>query len=355
MTVDGIRFETTGRLGLVTLDRPKAMNALTHGMLRGLSDALDAWERDDRIQTVAIRAGEGQAFCSGGDIRILYHAGLAAKRGEGALPLDYFADEYRLVHRVGTYPKPYVALIDGIVMGGGAGVSINGRYRVAGPGIRFAMPEVHIGLFPDIGASHFLPRLPGMVGTYLALAGARIGRADCLWSGIATHSAPAERFDDILDALSKGEAAETVLAHHDDRPADTDELAPLALERDRIDAAFGHDDLASILSHLEFAGYEGWALAEEAVKVMGRASPTSLLIALRQMREGRTLAFADCIRMEYRIVSRVLHEHDFYEGVRAQVVDKDRNPSWEPPLLAGIDAASIDRYFAPLAEELVLP
>ncbi|MYZ46697.1 enoyl-CoA hydratase/isomerase family protein [Rhizobiales bacterium L72] len=354
MTTPGIRFDRVGRLGLVTLDRPEALNALTRTMFDAFSQTLGAWERDERVLHVAVRSSSPKAFCSGGDIRMLYNEGLAAKRGEGPLPLSLFEAEYRLNHRIRTYPKPYLALVDGIAMGGGAGISINGRYRVAGPNIRFAMPEVAIGLVPDIGSSHFLPRLPGEIGTYLALTGTRIGRADCLYCGLSTHAADPARFDAILDALAGGEAAEAVLARHADTSEGEAEPAPLAAERDRIDTAFAHDDLASILSHLEFAGFEGWSLAGEAVQAMSRASPTSLLITLRQMREGRMLSHADCLRMEYRIVARLLGEHDFYEGVRAQIVDKDRNPAWRPASLAQVDPGTIDRYFAPLDRELTL-
>ncbi|HSM39185.1 MAG TPA: enoyl-CoA hydratase/isomerase family protein, partial [Afifellaceae bacterium] len=183
-----IRFETRGRLGLVTLDRGRALNALSHAMVLALDEVLDRWEADPEIAHIVIRSADEKAFSAGGDIRELYEEGLRAKRGEAEKPTAFFDHEYRLNIRIKTYPKPYIALVDGIVMGGGVGVSVNGRHRVAGPNIRFAMPEVGIGFFPDVGGTWFLPRLPGETGAYLALTGARLDQADCCWSGIATQA-----------------------------------------------------------------------------------------------------------------------------------------------------------------------
>lgn len=353
-----IRFETVGRLGLVTLDRAQALNAITHEMMLALAAQLDEWEADEQVAAVAVRAVPGPAFSSGGDLRHLYEAGLKAKRGEGALPVPFFRAEYRLNHRVHTYPKPYVSLIDGIVMGGGAGISINGRYRIAGPNIRFAMPEVGIGFFPDVGATWLLPRLPGFVGTYLALTGTQLGQADCLWAGIATHAAAAEDFDTILDGLAAGEAVEAACARASRRGADRGEAestaSALAAEQDRIDSVFGQDSLELVLSSLDIAQWERWERGEKALRAMERAAPTSLAIALRQMREGPRLDFAAAMQTEYRIVNRVLEGDDFYEGIRAQVIDKDRRPRWNPALLSQLDPASVDVFFAPLEVELDL-
>jgi len=342
-----IRFENRGCAGLVTLNRGHALNALTHGMVLELSAALDRWEADPAIAHILIRSGDSKAFSAGGDIRDLYETGLKAKRGEGAKPIQFFDDEYRLNIRIKTFPKPYIALIDGIVMGGGVGVSINGSHRIAGPNIRFAMPEVGIGFFPDVGATWFLPRLPGETGTYLALTGARMAQADCCWSGIATQAGDPARFDDLIDALAASADTEDVLAEFSVEPEAAAALQPY---QDEISRIFAGDDLLAIEERLGAAAHGAWPEAERAAKVFERMSPTSLAIALRQMRIGIGCGFSDCMKTEFRIVSRVLDGDDFYEGIRAQIIDKDRMPVWRPASLADIDKAEIDRYFAPLDE-----
>jgi enoyl-CoA hydratase len=342
-----IRFQSRGCVGLVTLDRGHALNALTHNMVLELSAALDRWERDPEIAHLVIRSGDAKAFSAGGDIRDLYESGLKAKRGEGAKPITFFEDEYRLNIRIKTFPKPYIALIDGIVMGGGVGVSINGSHRVAGPNIRFAMPEVGIGFFPDVGATWFLPRLPGETGTYLALTGARMAQADCCWSGIATQAGDPERFDELVDALAASSDTEAVLAEFSVEPEGAATLLPY---QDEIGGIFGGENLLAIEDRLNAAAQGPWPEAEKAAKTFGRMSPTSLAIALRQMRLGIGCGFADCMKTEFRIVSRVLDGDDFYEGIRAQIIDKDRLPVWKPARLADIDMEEIDRYFAPLDE-----
>lgn len=343
-----ILFERRGRVGLVTLSRGHALNALTHGMVRELAVALDEWEQDPQIAHIVIRSDDEKAFSAGGDIRELYEAGLKAKRGEGEKPLAFFADEYRLNIRIRTYPKPYIALIDGIVMGGGVGVSINGSHRVAGANIRFAMPEVGIGFFPDVGATWFLPRLPGETGTYLALTGARIGQADCCWSGLATQAGNSERFDELVDALSRSAETEAVLA---DFTAEPDGEAALAPHRDEIAMIFAGGDLAGIMDRLNAAAEDRhWPEAERAAHSLAQMSPTSLAIALKQMRFGATHDFTECMAAEYRIVNRVLDGRDFYEGVRAQIIDKDRKPAWNPARLSDVDDEVIEGYFAALDE-----
>jgi enoyl-CoA hydratase len=347
-----IAIEARGQLGLITLDRGRALNALTHDMIRAIGDALETWECDERIAHVAIRSADEKAFSAGGDLRGIYDIGLAAKRGEGPLPTAFFVDEYSLNARIKSYPKPYIALIDGIVMGGGVGVSINGRYRIAGRNIQFAMPEVGIGFFPDVGGTFFLPRLPGETGTYLGLTGARIGLADCIWTGLATHFVPGERFEALIEALAGGVDTGAILERFDSKPDSTDPA--LAGDADRIDAVFGGSRVSDIRDRLERWKNEGSDRAVAAAKAMDRASPTSLAIALRQMRTGGSLDFSACMRTEYRIVSRVLAGHDFYEGVRAQIIDKDRMPQWDPASCDNVTDAAIATYFAPLDEELEL-
>lgn len=346
MPVDSdIRFETRGRLGLVTLDRGPALNALSHAMVLALADALDRWEADPDIAHVVIRSADEKAFSAGGDIRELYEAGLKAKRGEAEKPLAFFDHEYRLNIRIKSYPKPYIALIDGIVMGGGVGVSVNGSHRVAGPNIRFAMPEVGIGFFPDVGGTWFLPRLPGETGTYLALTGARLGQTDCCWSGIATQAGDPARFDDLVEALAGSGDTGAVLAGFATEP---EGQPSLAAAQGAVSRLFAGDDVAAIAGRLARAGADEWPEAARAAKAISAASPTSLAIALRQMRFGACRNFAECMATEYRIVNRILDGHDFYEGVRAQIIDKDRSPAWRPASLGGLKGAEIDAYFAPL-------
>ncbi len=351
--VSDIAIEARGRLGLITLARGHALNALTHEMLRAIGAALDKWESEERIAHVAIRSADDKAFSAGGDLRGLYNHGLAAKRGEAPLPTAFFRDEYRLNARIKTYPKPYIALIDGIVMGGGVGVSINGRHRIAGENIRFAMPEVGIGFFPDVGGTFFLPRLPGETGMYLGLTGTRIGLADCLWTGLVTHFVPGKRFEELVNALSGSADTGSILDRFSTEPDSTD--ASLAEDAKRIDAIFGANSVGHIRDRIENWQNEGSERAEAGAKAMDRASPTSLAIALRQLRAGRSLDFAACLRTEYRIVSRVLAGHDLYEGVRAQIIDKDRLPKWAPANPQDITDAAIAAYFEPLEEELDLP
>ena len=318
---DGIRFERQGHAGVVTLDRPAALNAVTGAMVDALAERLDAWEADDAVAHVVIRA-EGKAFSVGGDIRDLYER-------RDTPDLDFFRREYRLNHRIHTYPKPYVALVHGLVMGGGVGVSLHGSHVVAGEGMAFAMPEVGIGFFPDVGASYLLSRLPGRLGMDLGLTGRRIAADECLAVGIATHHAG--ELDAVLDRLSRLDVAEA--------------LADLATEADAMPQtapAFDAPDVPSILR-----AAEDTPLAE----TLAAKSPTSLLVAHRQLAHAPT-DFAAVMRREYRIVARILHGHDFYEGIRAQVIDKDRQPRWRPDRIEAV--GDVDEYFAPLDRELDL-
>lgn len=341
-----IIFEKRGHAGLITLNRPKALNALTSTMVRLMHPQLAAWAHDPEVALVVVRAAGGKAFCAGGDVRQLHDWG---KAGDPAMRAFYH-EEYRLNTFIKRYPKPYVALVDGFVMGGGVGISVHGSHRVAGQNIRFAMPETGIGLFPDVGGTYFLPRMPGRTGTWLALTGGRLGQADALASGFATHAAPAEDFDAIADALCETGDVAAVLDAHSVSPAGGS-LAPL---RAAIDRCFDAGTVEGILERLdaETGADAGWAAAQAAA--MRQKSPTSLKIALRQMQDGAAAGFEDCMGIEYRIVSRVIPAHDFYEGVRAVIIDKDNAPQWKPATLEDVTAARIDAYFAPLPDELDL-
>ncbi|WP_332685147.1 enoyl-CoA hydratase/isomerase family protein [Bosea sp. (in: a-proteobacteria)] len=340
--------ETRGAAGCVRLNRPKALNALSHGMVRELARALDAWERDPAVTRIVLTAAGEKAFCAGGDIRALHDLGKAGRQDE---MLAFWREEYILNARIQAYPKPYVALIDGIVMGGGVGISLHGRYRVAGERYLFAMPEVGIGFFPDVGATYALPRLPDAAGVYLALTGARVGQADALALGLASHAVASARMAELAEALTGNEPVDATLAAFAQPPGP----CRLAADRQAIAAAFGAPTLAGILSQLEAGAAAGEAFATKALATLRAKSPTSVAIAFEQMARGARLDFAEAMALEFRIVSRVAHGHDFYEGVRAVVIDKDQAPIWQPASIEALDPAAIEAHFAPLgATELRL-
>ena len=342
-----IIFERRGAAGLVTLNRPKALNAVTHGMVRALRAQLDEWADDPAITRVVIQAAGERAFSAGGDIRALTDLGKAGKHDE---MLQFWRDEYPLNTAIKNYRKPYVALIDGLVMGGGVGVSVHGSHRVAGDRFQFAMPEVGIGFFPDVGATWFLPRMPGALGTYCGLTGERFDAADALAAGIATHRIPSARFPALLDGLTGTVSVDAVLAAFAEPAGE----GKIAARRASIDRLFAGDSVEDILAGLDRETADEWAWKTAAT--MRAKSPLSLKIALEQVRRGRSWDFETCMRAEFRIVSRVIHDHDFYEGVRAVIVDKDNKPRWQPATLAGVSAAEVERHFAPRdGDELVLP
>lgn len=331
---DHIKSEKRGCLGLLTLNRPKALNALDRGMILGITAQLQAWAADDNIKTVAIR-GEGErAFCSGGDIRAVQQM-VVAGSDDGVRLLR---DEYQMNALIGTYPKPYIALIHGICMGGGAGVSVHGRYRLADSTLSFAMPETAIGFIPDVGASFFLSRLPDEMGTYLGLTGSAIGQGDALDAGLMTHAVEQADFDTVLDALAQGSDFAPFVKKA--RPG------PLSLQRKHIATLFAAHSVEAILERLDRDGSD---FARDTAQTIRTRSPTSLKLVFRQLRAARGLNLKQCLAMEFRLASRVLPSHDFREGVRAALIDKDRNPKWQPSSLAGV--GDLDGFFAPLEKD----
>jgi enoyl-CoA hydratase len=334
-----ILFERKGALGLVTLNRPKALNALTEAMCAAMQTQLAQWKDDDGIETVAIRGAGERAFCAGGDIRALYESGKAGT----SYAADFYRGEYRLNAAIKHFPKPYVALLHGIVMGGGVGVSVHGSHRLADPGTVFAMPETGIGLFPDVGGSFFLPRLPGETGLYVALSGARLNAADMAYAGISTHTVPMAQWETLIERLAAGDDVEGAL----DGLSHLTEPPPLAERRAKLDRFFCADSVEAVLAALD-ADPDEWA--QSLASTIRTKSPTSLKITLRELREGRALDFDACMQMEFRMVSRVIAGHDFYEGVRATIIDKDGAPRWKPDALEEVSGADVDSYFAPLGE-----
>jgi len=343
-----IVFARRGDLAVVTLNRPHALNALTQDMCSALDGRLRAWAADPEVGAVLVKGAGERAFCAGGDIRAIQGA-LSAPNGVQDV-VRFYAVEYPMNARLHHFPKPHIALLDGIAMGGGVGVSVHGSHRIVTERTMFAMPETGIGLFPDVGATYVLPRLPGAMGLYLGLTGARLGPADCAYSGVGTHHVPSERLDALESALAETRlcaepfaAVGRVLAEFQDDPGP----APLADLRADIDACYDQESLAAILEALE--GH-GSAWASEQLKELAAKSPLSLAVTFRQLRAGATLDFDDAMRLEYRLVHRFMAGHDFREGVRALLIDKDRGPKWQPARLADITDAMVDDYFAPLPE-----
>jgi enoyl-CoA hydratase len=343
-TDDEILFERRGAAGIVTLNRPQALNAVTHGMVKALRAQLDRWSDDDAVTRVIVTGAGGKAFSAGGDIRHLYDLG---REGRQEDMLAFWRDEYPLNAAIKTYRKPYIALIDGIVMGGGVGVSVHGSHRVAGDRYAFAMPEVGIGFFPDVGATWFLPRMPGGLGAFCALTGERFNAADGVAAGLATHRVASARFPELIEALTGTVSVDAVLAAFAEPAGE----GPIMSRKAQIDRSFAHDRVEDVLAELDADGTE-WAAKTAAI--IRTKSPTSQKIALAQVRRGAHWDFGQCMRTEFRIVSRIVQGFDFYEGVRAVIVDKDNAPQWRPATLTEVDDAAVERHFAALTIELAL-
>jgi enoyl-CoA hydratase len=323
-----------GRVGRVVLNRPKALNALDLPMIRALTKVLLDWREDPLVHAVVIEGAGGRAFCAGGDIREVRSRAMA---GDTATVEAFFAEEYALNRLIAEYPKDYVALVDGICMGGGIGVSVHGAHIVATEHAMFAMPETAIGFFPDVGATYFLPRLPGRLGYYLALTGARMTGADAVHAGLATQFTPRE----ALPALSAALAVDGVAAL-------AGFAAPLpafslAEARGAIDRCFVPDSVPAILGRLEV---EGSAWAQETLKTLRGLSPSALLWTLAIVRAGEDRALPACLEAELRLTRTTTVHHEFFEGVRAMVVDKDRKPDWQPKSVEAVDPAASEAMFA---------
>jgi enoyl-CoA hydratase len=341
-----VSAERRGAAGFILLDRPKALNALTLPMARTIAAALDDFESDARVARVVIMSAGGRAFCSGGDIRLFHQLGRA---GEHAAQLDFWREEYRLNRRIARYAKPIVALVDGIVMGGGVGLSIHASHRVVSEKCLFAMPEVGIGFFPDVGATYALARLPHRIGALLVATGMRIEADDVVELGIAQTFVAAERIAALAAALAEPGSLEAIL----DRFSTRSPPGRLIAQGEEIGAWFARLERPAILEALAKAA-GGRELAAAALEAMRTTSPTSQAIGLRQIALAAKLSLEETLRVDFRIASRICRGADMYEGVRAAIVDKDRNPRWRPSADEPLDVAAIDAYFArlPPSEEL---
>ena len=353
---DEILLGRRGGLATLIINRPQALNALTLGNYRRFAPALRSWATDPSVHAVVVRGVGDRAFCAGGDVRAVYEAGRGIS-GDPGLPAVFFREEYELIRCIHRFPKPYIAVIDGITMGGGAGISVNGGYRIATERTLFAMPETAIGLFPDVGATRFLNRCPGQVGRHLGLTGARLGAADALYCGFATHFVLHDRIAELVEALGRvgwetgdGRARiDAVLADFAEKPGS----APLQALRPVVDQCFAGGSVEAILDALAAeaaAGgvHAGWA-AETRAGLLTK-SPTSLKLTLRQLTIGRDYDLEAALALEYRMTQHVMAAHDFYEGVRAALIDKDQRPRWQPSTLAEVHDYMIDAYFAPIGD-----
>jgi enoyl-CoA hydratase len=339
-TMDEVKISTQGRVGLLSLNRSKAIHALTHGMCIEMSEALAAWEADPMIAAVLIDHTEGRGFCSGGDIGLLRKSAMEDGGASGRL---FFFDEYQLNHKLFTYPKPTVAFMDGITMGGGVGISAPCRYRVVTENTRFAMPETGIGLFPDVGGGWYLSRLARRLGQYLALTGARLDGADCLWAGIGTHFLQSEKLREAKERIARHpDRIDGILAELS-LPSATSQIAG---EADRINRLFAGDTLEEILQSLE-SDASDWSNRQLAI--LNSKSPLACKVALRLLEASAALDdFAANMTMEYRLACRLLTRTDFAEGVRALIIDKTNDPVWSPSVPADVGEELLDELFSPL-------
>ncbi|MEJ2410676.1 MAG: enoyl-CoA hydratase/isomerase family protein [Novosphingobium sp.] len=339
---DELLIRREGVAGIISLNRPKAIHALTLGMCEGMTEVLTRWAADPEVQVVILDHSEGRGFCSGGDINLLRQSAL---EDGGVAGRQFFFEEYRLNHQLFTYKKPVIAFMDGITMGGGVGISQPARYRVATENTRFAMPETGIGLFPDVGGGWYLSRLDGRVGQFLALTGARLKGEECLWAGLASHYLPSEVLAEAKRRIAAGHEIAGVLG----ALAVTPPESAIAGHAAQIRKHFAFDTLEEVLASLDAEGSE-WA--DKELASLRTKSPQACKVSLRQLAESTKLeTFAQNMAMEYRIGSRVIVLPDFAEGVRAVIVDKDQAPKWNPATPEGVTDAMLDAIFAPLPTE----
>lgn len=336
---DEIITQKKGSVGLICLNRPKAINSLNEAMVSGMKAGLDLFARDEDVTSVVL-CGEGErGLCAGGDVRLIYEGRSADEAGR----TRFWREEFPLNERISNYPKPYIALMDGIVMGGGVGISAHGRYRIVTERTRLAMPETAIGYFPDVGATWLLPKAPGEAGTWLGLTGREVGAADAIYAGLADYHIPSNRLPELVQILAETSLAADIGAVIGMFSVKPEPSSVLAANREVIDAAFGFDTIEEIIAALIAMDDD---FARETLNVLQSRSPTSLKLTLRLLRAGRqSSGLIECLEREFAAGCEVLRNHDFYEGVRAALIDKDRNPKWHPDALGDVTEEYLDRYF----------
>ncbi|XP_033877790.3 3-hydroxyisobutyryl-CoA hydrolase, mitochondrial [Acipenser ruthenus] len=342
-----ILLERSGCAGVITLNRPKALNALNLSMIRQIYPQLKKWEKDPETSIVIIKGTGGKAFCAGGDIRAVTDAGKVGDR----LSQDFFREEYILNNAIGTYQKPYVALIDGITMGGGVGLSVHGRFRVATEKTMFAMPETGIGLFPDVGGGYFLPRLQGKLGLFLALTGFRIKGRDVQQAGVASHFVDSEKLPSLekdlvqLKTPSNTDVAGVLNSYQAQSKLDDGKPFILAEHMDQINRLFEASSVEDIMQKLN---EDGSSFALKQLETLKKMSPTSLKITFRQLQNGASMSLQEVLVMEYRLSQACMRGHDFYEGVRAVLIDRDQSPKWKPGVVEEVTEDLVDGCFKSL-------
>jgi enoyl-CoA hydratase len=337
-----VLFHQQHHIGIITLNRPQALNALSYSMVMKLLHQLQAWEVNETIHAVIIRSGGGKAFCAGGDVRSLYEMGKNSPENA----LQFFSNEYRLNTLIHQYKKPYIALMDGITMGGGVGVSLHGSHPVASHTFVFAMPETSIGFFPDIGASFLLARCEGNMGVYLGLTGERLSAHQAYALGLVRYVIPASHFDNVIEALiglDLSTEAEQKVTHCLSALTDPVDTAVLELLQSNVTACFNEQQMQSIIQNLE-KRHDDWCL--NVLNTLKHKSPLSLCVTLEQLIRAKQMNFKECIQMDTILVQHFIRGHDFYEGVRALLIDKDKSPQWKPATLSEVDLREIDTYFS---------
>ncbi|XP_075286073.1 3-hydroxyisobutyryl-CoA hydrolase, mitochondrial [Opisthocomus hoazin] len=344
-----VLLEKRGGAGIITLNRPKTLNALNFSMIQQIYPQIKAWEQDPETFLIIIKGTGEKAFCAGGDIRVIRDAVKAGDR----LVQDFFRGEYTLNNAIGTCKKPYVALLDGITMGGGVGLSVHGHFRVATERTLFAMPETAIGHFPDVGGGYFLPRLSGKIGYYLGLTGFRLKGRDVLKAGIATHFIESEKLPALekdliaLKSPSTENIADLLNSYHLKSKVDLEKEFVLDEHMEKINSIFSANSMEEIVEKLK---QDGSPFAIKQLETIKKMSPTSLKIALRQLREGASMSLQEVLTMEYRLSQACMRGHDFYEGVRAVLIDRDQAPKWKPAALEDVSDEFVDDCFKPLGD-----
>jgi enoyl-CoA hydratase len=336
-----IASRVDGSVGFVTLNRPKAINSLNQGMVDGLRAVLTAWEQDDAVSAVVLSGAGERGLCAGGDVVAIYHSA----RADGAEARRFWHDEYLMNGQIGRFPKKYVALMDGIVMGGGVGVGAHANTRVVTETSKIAMPEVGIGFIPDVGGAYLLSRAPGSLGLHAALTGAPFSGADAIALGFADHYVPHDKLDALRQAIAADGVESAIAAHAVEPPA-----SQIAAQRDWIDHCYAGDTVADIVAALR--GHDAGP-ANDAANLIATRSPIALSVTLEAVRRAAKLdTLEDVLAQDYRVSSASLRSRDLVEGIRAQLVDKDRNPKWSPASLSQVSAADVEAYFAPVDDEL---
>ena len=331
-----VLFSTRGSLGHIVLNRPRAINALTHGMVTAVASQLELWAADDAVQTVVLTGAGERGLCAGGDIVAMYRD---ATSGDGSVADAFWRAEYAMDARIASYPKPFVAIMDGVTLGGGVGIAAHASHRVVTERSKVGMPETTIGYIPDVGGLWLLARAPGELGTLLALTGEPVGAADAIALGLADVFVPSASLPELLGALETS-LPDAVLATYADTPPD----ASLLPQRSWIDKAFAGDDLGGIVARLD---------GHDVLDVISAKSPTALAVTLAAIRRMRSLnSLEEALAQDLRVSVHALASHDFAEGIRAQVIDKDRNPKWEPARIEDVPDEVVEAYFAPLQREL---